>query len=139
MNILFFLKPKSTLTVLETSYTIRQSLEVMEKSGYTAVPLIDEEGKYIGPISEGDFLWFFKSLGVFNIKEAEKISIRTILRHRDNEPIRITEDMMNLIHLAKVENFIPVIDDRDMFIGIVTRQDIIDYFLKNKMNVDIYD
>lgn len=139
MNILFFLKPKSTLTVLETSYTIRQSLEVMEKSGYTAVPLIDEEGKYIGTISEGDFLWFFKSLGVFNIKEAEKISISTILRHRDNEPIRITEDMMNLIHLAKVENFIPVIDDRDMFIGIVTRQDIIDYFLKNKMNVDIYD
>ena len=105
----------------------------------TAVPLIDEEGKYIGTISEGDFLWFFKSLGVFNIKEAEKISISTILRHRDNEPIRITEDMMNLIHLAKVENFIPVIDDRDMFIGIVTRQDIIDYFLKNKMNVDIYD
>lgn len=139
MNILFFLKPKSTLTVLETSYTIRQSLEVMEKSGYTAVPLIDEEGKYIGTISEGDFLWFFKSLGVFNIKEAEKISISTIIRHRDNEPIRITEDMMNLIHLAKVENFIPVIDDRDMFIGIVTRQDIIDYFLKNKMNVDIYD
>ena len=139
MNILFFLKPKSTLTVLETSYTIRQSLEVMEKSGYTAVPLIDEEGKYIGTISEGDFLWFFKSLGVFNIKEAEKISISTILRHRDNEPIRITEDMMNLNHLAQVENFIPVIDDRDMFIGIVTRQDIIDYFLKNKMNVDIYD
>lgn len=135
MNILFFLKPKSTLTVLETSFTIRQSLEVMEKSGYTAVPLIDEEGKYVGTISEGDFLWFFKSLGVFNIKEAEKISISTILRHRDNEPIRITEDMMNLIHLAKVENFIPVIDDRDIFIGIVTRQDIIDYFLKNKMNV----
>ncbi len=135
MNILFFLKPKSTLTVLETNFTIRQSLEVMEKSGYTAVPLIDEEGKYVGTISEGDFLWFFKSLGVFNIKEAEKISISTILRHRDNEPIRITEDMVNLIHLAKVENFIPVIDDRDIFIGIVTRQDIIDYFLKNKMNV----
>ena len=54
MNILFFLKPKATLTVLETSYTIRQALEVMEKSGYTAVPLIDEEGKYIGTVSEGD-------------------------------------------------------------------------------------
>ncbi len=135
MNILFFLKPKSTLTVLETSFTIRQSLEVMEKSGYTAVPLIDEEGKYIGTISEGDFLWFFKSFGVFNIKDAEKISISTILRHRDNEPIRITEDMINLIYLSKSENFIPVIDDRDMFIGIVTRQDIIDYFLNNNMNV----
>ncbi len=134
MNILFFLKPKATLTVLETSYTIRQALEVMEKSGYTAVPLIDEEGKYIGTVSEGDFLWFFKSLKVFNLKDAEKISINVINRKRDNLPIRINEEMSNLINMSKTENFIPVIDDRDMFIGIVTRQDIIDYFLKNHCN-----
>lgn len=134
MNILFFLKPKATLTVLETSYTIRQALEVMEKSGYTAVPLIDEEGKYIGTVSEGDFLWFFKSLKVFNLKDAEKISINVIKRKRDNLPIRINEEMSNLINMSKTENFIPVIDDRDMFIGIVTRQDIIDYFLKNHCN-----
>lgn len=131
MNILFFLKPKATLTVLETSYTLRQSLEIMERSGYTAVPLIDEEGKYIGTISEGDFLWYFKSSQVFNLKDSEKVSIKEVIRYRDNKPIRITEEMINLIHLAKVENFIPVVDDRDMFIGIVTRQDIIDYFLKN--------
>lgn len=131
MNIPFFLKPKSTLTVLETSYTLRQALEIMERSGYTAVPLIDEEGKYIGTISEGDFLWHFKSLEMFNLKDSEKVSINEIIRHRDNKPIRITEEMINLIHLAKVENFIPVVDDRDMFIGIVTRQDIINYFLKN--------
>lgn len=134
MNILFFLKPKATLTVLETSYTIRQALEVMEKSGYTAVPLIDEEGKYIGTVSEGDFLWFFKSLKVFNLRDAEKISINVIKRKRDNLPIRINEEMSNLINMSKTENFIPVIDDRDMFIGIVTRQDIIDYFLKNHCN-----
>ena len=42
--------------------------------------------------------------------------------------------MSNLINMSKTENFIPVIDDRDMFIGIVTRQDIIDYFLKNHCN-----
>ena len=131
MNILFFLKPKATLTVLETSFTIRQALEVMEKSGYTAVPLIDEKGKYVGTVSEGDFLWFFKSLKIFNLKDAEKISINVIKRKRDNLPIRVNEEMSNLINMSKTENFIPVIDDRDMFIGIVTRQDIIDYFLKN--------
>ncbi|MBE6130467.1 MAG: CBS domain-containing protein [Erysipelotrichaceae bacterium] len=131
MNILFFLKPKATVTVLTTDCTLRQALEIMDKSGYTAVPLIDEDGKYVGTISEGDFLWFFKSLGIFNIKDAEKVSIKAINRRRDNLPIRIDEDMSNLINMSKTENFIPVVDDRDVFIGIVTRQDIIDYFLKN--------
>ena len=131
MNILFFLKPKATVTVLTTDCTLRQALEIMDKSGYTAGPLIDEDGKYVGTISEGDFLWFFKSLGIFNIKDAEKVSIKAINRRRDNLPIRIDEDMSNLINMSKTENFIPVVDDRDVFIGIVTRQDIIDYFLKN--------
>ena len=103
----------------------------MDKSGYTAVPLIDEDGKYIGTVSEGDFLWFFKTIGIFNLKDAEKVSIKAINRRRDNLPIRIDEDMSNLINMSKTENFIPVIDDRDVFIGIVTRQDIIEYFLKN--------
>lgn len=131
MNILFFLKPKATVTVLTTDCTLRQSLEIMDKSGYTAVPLIDENGKYVGTVSEGDFLWFFKNLGIFNLKDAEKVSIKAIKRRRDNLPIRINEEMSNLINMSKTENFIPVIDDRDVFIGIVTRQDIIDYFLKN--------
>lgn len=133
MNILFFLKPKATVTVLTTDCTLRQSLEIMDKSGYTAVPLIDENGKYVGTVSEGDFLWFFKNLGIFNLKDAEKVSIKAIKRRRDNLPIRIDEEMSNLINMSKTENFIPVIDDRDVFIGIVTRQDIIDYFLKNNI------
>ena len=102
----------------------------MNRSGFTAVPLIDEEGKYIGTISEGDFLWYFKDQGVFDLKASEKVLLKDIERRRDNQPIRVTEDMSNLINMSKTENFIPVIDDRDMFIGIVTRQDIIDYFLK---------
>lgn len=130
MNILFFLKPKANLTVLNTNNTLRAGLEIMNRSGFTAVPLIDEEGKYIGTISEGDFLWYFKDQGVFDLKASEKVLLKDIERRRDNQPIRVTEDMSNLINLSKTENFIPVIDDRDMFIGIVTRQDIIDYFFK---------
>ncbi len=131
MNILFFLKPKATVTVLKDDYTLRQTLEVMERSGFTALPIIDEEGKYLGTISEGDILWYFKQLGSFDLHNAEKIPLMRIKRNRDNKPIKITEDMADLLNMSKQENFIPVIDDRDMFIGIITRQDIIDYFYKN--------
>jgi predicted transcriptional regulator len=35
--------------------------------------------------------------------------------------------MEDLISLAKSQNFVPVVDDMNRFIGIVRRSDIIDY------------
>ena len=39
-------------------------------------------------------------------------------------------DMDELLQLAMSQNFVPVVDDRGMFIGIVTRQDIMRYFAR---------
>jgi CBS-domain-containing membrane protein len=43
------------------------------------------------------------------------------------ETVRIDSNMEDLIRLAKVQNFVPVIDDMEKFIGIVRRSDIIEY------------
>ena len=138
MNICFFLKPKATVVFLYDYYTLRQTLEIMENSGYSALPIINIDGKYIGTISEGDILSYFKSLKVFNLKDAEKVPLTKIERKRNYSSIRINSKMSDLLNLSKKENFIPVVDDRDMFIGIITRQDIIDYFYKNNLG-DIYE
>lgn len=136
MNILFFLKPKNTITFLKEEYTLRQTIEILERSGYTALPIINEEGIYIGTICEKDILSYFKSLGTFDLKECEKVPLKQIKRHRDNIPIQVDEDMINLINISKKENFIPVIDGRGIFIGIITRQDIIDYFFNHYESVN---
>lgn len=138
MNICFFLKPKATVVSLYDYYTLRQTLEIMENSGYSTLPIINIDGKYIGTISEGDILSYFKSLKVFNLKDAEKVPLTKIERKRNYSSIRINSKMSDLLNLSKKENFIPVVDDRDMFIGIITRQDIIDYFYKNNLG-DIYE
>ena len=138
MNICFFLKPKATVVSLYDYYTLRQTLEIMENSGYSTLPIINIDGKYIGTISEGDILSYFKSLKVFNLKDAEKVPLTSIERKRNYSSIRINSKMSDLLNLSKKENFIPVVDDRDMFIGIITRQDIIDYFYKNNLG-DIYE
>lgn len=56
MNIAFFLLPKKDVVVLTPQSTMRQALEKMEYHRYTAIPLIDGEGKYVGTLSEGDLL-----------------------------------------------------------------------------------
>ena len=133
MNILFFLKPKETLCYLKKDYTLRQALEKMEQSKFTAVPVIDDNGMYAGTLSVGDILWYIKDNGQFDLVASEKIKISNITRYRDNTPIRINQNIEDLIKISKEENFVPVIDDRNFFIGIVTRQDIIDYFYKKQI------
>ncbi len=131
MNILFFLKPKKEVIYINSNSTIRQALEKMERYRYTTVPILNDEGEYVGTLSEGDILWEIKNRHAFDIKVAEGTKIGTIQRHRDNLPINVNADMKDLILKATVENFVPVLDDRNKFIGIVTRTDIIKYFFEN--------
>ena len=128
MNILFFIKPKATVEYVVENYTLRQTMEKMEVHRYTSIPIISKTGEYIGTLSEGDILWHFKSLGEFDLIASENIKITDIKRHKDNEPIKVDANIQDLINVSKSQNFVPVIDDRNMFIGIVTRQDIISYF-----------
>ena len=128
MNILFFLRPKATVEFLVENYTLRQAMEKMEIHRYTSIPIISKTGEYIGTLSEGDILWHIKQLGEFDLIDSEDINISEIKRFKDNAAIKINSNIQDLINVSKTQNFVPVIDDRNMFIGIVTRQDIITYF-----------
>lgn len=137
MNILFFLKPKATVSYLFSDFTVRQALEKMERVRYSIIPIIDREGFYIGTISEGDFLWNIKAQEDFSVKKAEEMKIADIKVNRSYKAININQDVEDLISLALDQNFVPVVDDRGFFIGIVTRKDIIEQFLK--ANVELND
>lgn len=136
MNILFFLKPKATVAYLYDDCTIRQGLEKMHAHGYTAIPVITRDGKYIGTVSEGDYLWYIvlKKAQEQNLKSLEDCYIKDILRNKRDQPVRISETMDNLLMRVMNQNFVPVVDDRGMFIGIITRKDIIKYFYDREKN-----
>lgn len=128
-NVLLFLTPKSQVKYLLTSFSLRQALEKMKYYRFTSVPLINEEGKYIGTITEGDILWYL--INNHENINIEKTSILDIPRTKDHKPITIDKNISDLYELAIIENFIPVVDDSNSFIGIITRKVIIEY-LKNK-------
>lgn len=125
MNVLFFLTPKSDVAHLHDEWTLRQGIEKLERSGYTAIPMIDRQGHYLGTVTEGDILWMLKKRYDMNLKDAENISIQTVERRGDFRPVSINATMEDLIQSAMNQNFVPVIDDNRIFIGIVTRKDII--------------
>ena len=139
MNIAYFLLPKHSVAYLYDDCTFRQGLEKMRHHGYTAIPVISRDGKYVGTVSEGDFLWQLLSkdcetLTAYSMKDMERLQVRDILRGNSYPPVRITVTMEELLHSAMNQNFIPVVDDLGNFTGIVTRKDIIRYFAEDRIN-----
>ncbi len=129
MNLLFFLTPKAICSYLYDDFTVRQALERMENSGYTALPILSRSGAYCGTLTEGDLLWAIKRLCANDLRATENFNIMDITHHKDNEPVSVTTDMRELLQKATDQNFVPVIDDKGDFIGIVTRRAIMRYWL----------
>lgn len=128
MNIAFFLLPKQEVICLTLDSTLRQTLERMEYHRFTAVPIINDAGEYVGTVTEGDLLWHMKnSNGKITFENASKFLLQDVPLNMRNEPVRIDANMDDLIKLAKVQNFVPVVDDMNRFIGIVRRSHIIEY------------
>ena len=126
-NVLFFLTPKAMCAFLYDDYTIRQALEKMEAAGFAALPILNRRGEYRGTLTEGDLMWALKNMCYLDIRQAEAHRITEIARRRDNIPVRVTTNMHDLVDRATEQNFVPVVDDKDAFIGIVTRGAIIKY------------
>ena len=104
----------------------------MEHLKFSCIPILNKEGKYTGTISEGDLLWGIKRLNI-NITflmQMEDVSIMAIPRLATYKPVHADADMEDLLDRAINQNYVPVIDDKGSFIGIITRKEIIKYCYK---------
>lgn len=134
MNILFFLTPKAMCSYVEADDTIRQAMERMENSGYTALPILDKDGSYCGVLTEGDLLWALKRMCVMDLRQTEEHGICEITHRRAIQPVKVNTRVEDLLSVAAEQNFVPVIDDKNAFIGIVTRSRILKYCQETYFN-----
>ena len=130
VNIAFFLIPKREVAFVKYESTMRQALEKMEFHKYAAVPIIDNHGRYVGTLTEGDLLWKMKNTPDLSFENSHKTKLKDIKPQRYNEPIHIDADMESILLRAMEQNFVPVIDDAGIFIGIIRRREIIEYCAK---------
>lgn len=135
MNIMFFLIPKSQVAYVLEDYSIRQTAEKLSFHHYSAIPVLSKEGKYISTVSEGDLLWFMKDRNL-NFLQAEKVNIMEVPHKRNSMVLKHDAEMDDLLNLALEQNFVPVEDDQGIFIGIITRKSIIQYFVNRKSKED---
>ena len=128
MNILRFLTPKSAVAYILDDDTLSQWIEKMRARHYSDVPVLDKEGKYVGTLSENDVLWTMMKEDKFDLRSLEGISVRSAMKS-EQSPVSNLAPMRELLDRVKEHKFVPVVDDRDVFIGIVTRKDVINFYI----------
>ena len=130
MNIMRFMIPKSMVEYVTVDSTVRQGIEKMRYHRYAAIPVLDKDGTYIGTLRNDDILKYLLELGSYSIKDAESSGVIEIMNEGYVKPIYHTSSIEDVIEKVKEHNFVPVVDDRGCFIGIILRRDILNYLLK---------
>ena len=80
----------------------------------------------MGTVTEGDLLWRIRKLEN-GFADADKTPLKGIPHHKDNKPLKASMSIEDLLQTSTEQNFAPVVDDRGMFIGIITRKRVITY------------
>jgi len=121
MNIAKMMIPKACAICLQADDSVRQGLELLRIHGFTAMPVLDEEGHYLGCVTEGDFLQQLMKTGSTDLRDHERCRIRDIMRAEFCPPLNMFAKSYEVIEAVLKQNFVPIVDDRGCFCGIVTR------------------
>ena len=132
MNISFYLLPKSEVTYVEQEDTVGLALRVIHKNGYQAVPVINRKGQYVGTVTEGDFLWNLIQEYHMDMEAMRNVRVESLYKRWDYKAVSIEANIAELDQYIMDQNFVPVVDGRNVFIGIVTRKQIIKELLRRK-------
>lgn len=135
MNIAKMMIPKSLTAFLRDSDTVRQGLESLSRHGYTAIPVLDRNGLYTGSVTEGDFLRCILAAGSIDKRELESRRIGEILRRDFCPALPIDAEKDVVIDAVLRQNFVPIVDDRGVLCGIVTRRRLIAYLTGRELSL----
>ncbi|MCQ2011598.1 MAG: CBS domain-containing protein [Sporolactobacillus sp.] len=130
MNAAFLITPKSEVKFVYEHWTIRQALEKMEHYRYSAIPILNKKGIYVGTLTEGDILWNLKKNEDLDFRDTENIALKDVPRYRDIKAISIDVEIEDIMETSLTQNFVPIVDDSGVFIGMIRRREIIAYLLK---------
>jgi CBS domain-containing protein len=127
------------LTAAEPSMTVRALIELFDKSGLTSVPVVNEEGRVLGIVSERDIIegalpGYFEVL--YGITDMNHLSQK--LREIENdhiefymtpEVVKIEEDEDDLtaadLMIRKNIKSLPVINKDGILVGMLRRIDLL--------------
>lgn len=128
-NLFFFLTNKKQSNFLYDHLSVSEGLQLLRAHGYTALPVISREGSYAGSVTEGDFLYYLMDHPQADL---DAVTVKDLVRPGFMPAVSFDVGMGPLLARALEQNFVPVVDDRNVFIGIITRKNIMAWLMEHQ-------
>ncbi len=122
VNLAFFLTPVAEVVWIPIGARVGEAVDSLRHHGYSAVPVLDAEGRYVGTLTARDLLSHLARPGA-----AASDALDRVTRLRDPRALGIETDIRGLLADAADQNFVPVVDSRGVMMGIVTRRAILTF------------
>ena len=119
---------KARVEYLYSDILVGEALQKIEKKRYMMIPVLERgSNRYLYSLSEGDLLRYIMQVG--SLRRASKKPLSSVTLERLIVPVKEEDDVSALLDLAPNQNFIPLIDEKGVFKGIVTRKSILYHVL----------
>ncbi len=142
----------SPVITIEADTPLKKAAEILDENSFSGVPVVDDEGIVIGILSETDILRFTQQIIGQPLRDPHRVFTKSKevlhvdITHRGIEVIELvasttvetlmTKDVISasldtplykVVRLMKENNInrVPVVDDKNIIQGIITREDVI--------------
>ena len=131
MNALSFLTPKVQTVYLKADCTLRQAIEKLKYHKFKVIPLIDDNGKYVGSLTSTDLFGYFSTCEITDIAQTEKIKLCEIIKSKHYKCCPLNATSSRVASLLITQLFVPLVDDRGIYCGIIERKKVFNYYLNH--------
>ena len=118
-----YLIPAEDLAIFIDTHNTDHAMLLLANNGYSRVPVITKDKKYVGTISIADIM-SYQAKNQLTDWELAQIVIG-IMVNTKMETISETSDLTDIMHLLVDYPFLPVLNKNDQFLGIITRKSIL--------------
>ncbi len=122
---------KSPVIVIRPDETVDRALDIMNQEKVNGTPIVDENNRLVGMIVKADIYRFLMDPGHYKSCPVEWVMTKEVIKaHADEEILDVAKRLRdyNIIALPVVEG------DNDEVVGIISFEDILDYYIEQQMN-----
>lgn len=114
----------SDIIKLKSEDTLSKALEIMNENKINGAPVVDDDGKLVGMIVKADIYRFLMEEGHYETCPVDWVMTKEVITSSAEE------DILDIAKLLRQKDIIAVpIVDKEIIVGIITIEDIMDYFI----------
>lgn len=116
--------PAENVATVLYSHPLEHALLVLSKVGYSKIPVLDSSDRFVGLISLADIVDKMMDLDGFNSDVLEGLSVSDVMEV-NVATLKQEDDLEDALHLLVDASFLPIVDEDNIFEGIITRKEVL--------------